>query len=136
MNTQETIFFKHHKNIIPYLEAYTSKIYENLNSIYGSKTAGCFRIALKGQNAIKKQINIKRKFEKGSLGGFLKTIKLDTIQYQMTIHINPNFNQADYQKVIYNICKNLFNSGYRIISGDSLNDFLQTLDISDLELKL
>lgn len=133
MNTQETIFFEQHKTIIPYLEAYTSKIYENLCTIYGSKTSECFRFALKGQNSIKKQIKEKQKIEKGSLGGFLKTIKLNSIQYQSIIQINPNFNQVDYQIVMDKVCQNLFNSGYRIISGKSLQDFLDTLDDEELE---
>ncbi len=114
-------------NLSPYVEAYIFKIIENLNSIYGKNTENCIRVALKGQNAIQKNVNLKLKYEKGSLASFLKKIKLHTTTYELTVHVNPFFNQTDYQSVFNNVCYNLLNSGYRIMYGKSLEEYIENL---------
>ena len=109
-------------------DAYINKICLNLDSIYEVKNKNtCFRYALKGHNAIHETIltEIQKKNNPGVLTDFLKSIKLKSIILQeLTIHINPKFNHSDYNRVLTDICANLFNSAYRILQGKTLENIV------------
>ena len=114
--------------LIPYIEAYISKICQNLDTIYERNREKCFRYAVKGQNSIQKNVELSSKNANPVLKKFLQTIKLPTISYEMTIHINPGFNRIDYNCVLKKICDNIFNSGYRILHGQTLKNFILNND--------
>ena len=125
MDTNLTEYLFQQPSLVPYVESYVSKICENLDTVYPKQRSECFRFALKGQNAIKYNTDSLYASSKGSLKQFLKTIKLPLISYEMVININPRFNQVDYERVLIHICENIFNSGYRILHGKSIENFIK-----------
>lgn len=105
------------------VQSYITKICRELETVYDTKRQ-IVRTGVKGVNALVSTFAYEKTHHDSKLvRDFLSGVKLEhSFPYRVTVTINPILNPADHEVVSREVMEKLFNIGYRIQSGGTMEN--------------